>query len=114
MMRSSVSEGWRASVSARVAKWPRSRSETCSSALKIVALSATATGSLLVEALAQQLGGDLVQARSLLHGRGAHFGHQVALQLAGERDEAQLAVVLALRPAVAGIGGSLAVAIGGA
>ena len=39
-MRSSVSDGWRARVSACARKYPRSTSLTCSNALKIVDLMA--------------------------------------------------------------------------
>src|SRR5690242_5784968 len=64
IIRSSVSEGWRARVSEWFPKWLRSRSETCSSALKIVDLRAMGAivahgGARLVVGAVAGVGGEL-------------------------------------------------------
>src|SRR5438045_3333704 len=65
------------------------------------------------EALADQLGGELVQAHALLLRGGVQVAHQVAVQLHGERHQAHLAIALALLALVEHLRRALAVAVVG-
>src|SRR5450631_2992223 len=62
-------------------------------------------------ALAKQLRGELVQSHAAFLGGGMKVAHQVGVELHGERDEAHLALPIALLPLVQDRGGALAEAV---